>query len=99
MTKRDKLRRKLRNNPKGRNRQDIETLLKQFGFILDRVTGSHYIFVLIDSTTNSVHRFVIPIHGQQVKTIYVKQVIEQLDEIFPITDSNETLEDDDEEIT
>ncbi len=96
MSKRDKLRRKLRNNSKGRTRQDIETLLKQFGFILDRVTGSHYIFILIDKANNTVHRVVIPIHGQQVKTVYVKQVIEKLDELFPIT---ETDEGDDDEIT
>ena len=98
MSKRDKLRRKLRNNPKGRTRQDIETLLRQYGFILDRVTGSHYIFILTDYVNHVVHRFVIPVHGQQVKTGYVKQVIEKLDDLFPITESDEVTEDDDEEI-
>jgi hypothetical protein len=44
MTKREKLRRKLRNNPAGATIQDVETLLTGFGFTLARVTGSHRIY-------------------------------------------------------
>jgi len=90
MSKRDKLRRKLHNNPKGRTRQEIETLLGYYGFYLDRVTGSHHVFIVQIEETN--HRLVIPIHGQAVKTVYVKQVIEKLDELFP----TETEDGDDE---
>lgn len=91
MSKRDKLRRKLRNNPKGRTKQDIETLLAQFGFILDRVSGSHHVFLL--RTGEAVHRIVVPIHGQKVKPVYVKQVVQKLDELFPVEDREEVEND------
>lgn len=81
MSKREKLRRKLRNNPKGRTKHDIETLLGHFGFVLDRVSGSHHIFIFVDGDV--VVRIVIPIHVQQVKSVYVKQVLEKIDEVFP----------------
>lgn len=67
MMKRDKLRRKLRNNPKGRTKQEIETMLGHFGFSLDRVSGSHHIFMLRDDEI--VQRITVPIHGQKVKTV------------------------------
>ncbi len=44
MSKRDKLRRKLRNHPKGAKFSEVETLLLGFGFILARVSGSHHVF-------------------------------------------------------
>ncbi len=91
MSKRDKLRRKLRNNPKGRTKREIETLLGQLGFVLDRVSGSHHVFILRDGDT--VHRIVVPIHGQRIKPVYVKQVIEKIDEIFPIEEGEESSED------
>jgi predicted RNA binding protein YcfA (HicA-like mRNA interferase family) len=75
MSKRDKLRRKLRNNPRGRTKQEVETLLGQFGFVLDRVSGSHHVFILKIGDTR--HRIVAPIHGQKVKAVSVKQVIEK----------------------
>jgi predicted RNA binding protein YcfA (HicA-like mRNA interferase family) len=91
MSKRDKLRRKLRQNPKGRTKQEIETLLGHFGFTLDRVSGSHHNFVVrIGDTT---HRLTVPIHGQTVKTTYVKQVIEKIDELFPLEDADPNPED------
>jgi predicted RNA binding protein YcfA (HicA-like mRNA interferase family) len=84
MSRRNKLRRKLQNSPKGRTAQDIETLLGYFGFLLDRVSGSHRIYVLRDGET--VHRLVVPIHNNQVKTVYVKQILEKIDELFPEED-------------
>lgn len=81
MTKRDKLRRKLRNNPKGVQFTEIETLLLRFGFVLVRTKGSHHIFQYNDDEhTISV---VVPVHGNQVKIPYVKDTIEILDELFP----------------
>jgi hypothetical protein len=38
MSKRGKLRQKLRNNPKNATKQDVETLLLSYGFVLDRVS-------------------------------------------------------------
>jgi len=95
MSKRDKLRRKLRNNPKGRTKQEIETLLINFGFSLDRVSGSHHVFIWWDGKTHQ--RIVVPIHGQRVKPVYVKQIVERIDELFPPEDSDDDLKEDENE--
>ena len=79
MSKRGKLRQKLRNNPRNATKQDIETLLLGYGFVLDRVSGSHHIYTYkVDDVT---HRLVIPFHGQKVKVDYVLWALEVLDEI------------------
>ncbi len=43
-------------------------------FTLGRVTGSHHVFVREDVT------FIIPKHGKSVKTVFVKRVVEILEE-------------------
>jgi predicted RNA binding protein YcfA (HicA-like mRNA interferase family) len=95
MSKRGKLRRKLRNNPQGRTKREIETLLGYFGFSLDRVSGSHHVFILRDGEI--IHRLVVPIHRQQVKSIYVKQILEKIDELFPPEEDEEGSEAGDDE--
>ena len=82
MSKREKLRAKLRNNPSDATMQDVATLLGRYGFILERIQGSHHIFRYSDG--NQTLNIVIPMFGRQVKTIYVKRVIELLDRLFPI---------------
>ncbi len=81
MSKRDKLRNKLRNNPKGIKFSELETLLLRFGFRLVRVKGSHHFFEYQLGDNSAI--VVVPLHGNQVKTQYVKDVIEILDELFP----------------
>lgn len=81
MSKRDKLRRKLRNNPKGVKFNELETLLLRFGFTLVRVKGSHHFYQYQQDEINVI--VVIPIHGNQVKVQYVKDSIDILDELFP----------------
>jgi predicted RNA binding protein YcfA (HicA-like mRNA interferase family) len=49
-------------------------LLEQEGFALDRVTDSHYIFEKDEIT------FVVPVHNKKVKTVYVKRVIELIEQ-------------------
>jgi predicted RNA binding protein YcfA (HicA-like mRNA interferase family) len=87
MSKRDKLRRKLRNNPKGVKFSDLEALLLRFGFVLVRITGSHHMFRHHDEG----EKLVIPVHGNHVKPEYVIEVIDILDVIFPeVTDDEES---------
>ena len=69
-----KLLQRLKNNPKGATFEEIRTLLLQEGFRLDRVTGSHHIFKKLGVT------FVIPVHQNRVKSVYVKRVIELVEE-------------------
>ncbi|MBZ0278184.1 MAG: type II toxin-antitoxin system HicA family toxin [Anaerolineae bacterium] len=81
MSKREKRRRKIRNNPKDTTMEELETLLVQFGFELMRVSGSHHIYRY--SNDDLERKITVPLHGHKVKTVYVKQVIELLDELFP----------------
>ncbi len=81
MTKREKLRRKLRNRPADCNMQDVQTLLQRYDFTLVRTRGSHHIFEYDDG--KEWRQIVVPVHGRKVKKVYTKQVVELLDELFP----------------
>jgi predicted RNA binding protein YcfA (HicA-like mRNA interferase family) len=69
-----KLLERLKNNPNNATFADIRTLLLREGFSLDRVTGSHHIF------KKSGTIFVIPVHGKRVKSVYVKRVVELIEQ-------------------
>lgn len=58
MTKRDKLRKRLRNSPKNVSYQEIDTLLTRFGFVLSRTTGSHHIHIYGEG--ESARNIIIP---------------------------------------
>lgn len=90
MSKREKLRRKLRNNPAGATMQEVETLLARFGFILVRVSGSHHIYEYEEGDVWK--QIVVPLHGRKVKRVYVRKAVEAIDELFP-----EDMEDDDDD--
>lgn len=88
MSKREKLRQKLKNNPNSVNFNDLRTLLTNFGFMLIRTSGSHHLFQYDDGT--QIKSVTIPVHGNKVKAFYVKKVTDLLDVLFPedtITDS------------
>ncbi|NJL48694.1 MAG: type II toxin-antitoxin system HicA family toxin [Leptolyngbyaceae cyanobacterium SM2_5_2] len=74
MSKREKLLERLKNNPNNATFSEIRRLLKQEGFTLDRITGSHDVFTRNETT------FVIPVHNNRVKMIYVKRVIELIEQ-------------------
>jgi predicted RNA binding protein YcfA (HicA-like mRNA interferase family) len=44
MSKKDKLLRRILDNPTNVRFQELQKLLDQYGFILERVTGDHYIY-------------------------------------------------------
>lgn len=69
-----KLLERLKNNPVGVTFDDIRTLLLREGFHLDRITGSHHVFKKAGIT------FVIPVHANRVKSVYVKRVIELVEQ-------------------
>ena len=70
MSKREKLRQKLRQQPADASMQDVETLLLRFGFILSRVRGSHHIFDYDDG--KRFQQLIVPLHGRRVKKFYVE---------------------------
>ena len=65
---------RLTNNPKGATFDDVRTLLLEEGFRLERITGSHHIFKKASVT------FVIPVHANRVKSVYVRRVVELIKE-------------------
>jgi predicted RNA binding protein YcfA (HicA-like mRNA interferase family) len=48
---------------------DVKKLLERAGYRLDRISGSHHIFV-----KPGVPHVNIPVHGGKVKPFYVRQV-------------------------
>ncbi|MCX5965399.1 MAG: type II toxin-antitoxin system HicA family toxin [Cyanobacteria bacterium] len=74
MAKREKLIEALSNHPNNVTFSDIQALLEIEGFNLDRITGSHHIFKKDEIT------FVIPVHKNRVKSVYVKRVIDLINE-------------------
>lgn len=79
MTKREKLLQKLRISRAGARATDVQTLLLAYGFKLDRTKGSHRVYVYNDGTAKKA--VVIPVHGNEVKPLYVSDVIQAIDEL------------------
>ncbi|MFM6105166.1 MAG: type II toxin-antitoxin system HicA family toxin [Sphaerospermopsis kisseleviana] len=48
-------------------------MLELDNFVLDRITGSHHIFIKDDII------LVIPVHNNRVKSVYVKRVLELIE--------------------
>lgn len=74
MGKREKLIDRLTNSPQNATCADLRTLLEYEGFYLDTITGSHHIFKYAETT------FVIPVHNNKVKAIYVCKVLELIEQ-------------------
>jgi len=81
MSKRDKLRARIKNNPNGVTFSEIRTLLIAFGFVMVRQSGSHHIFEYDDGIL--YEQIIIPVHGKQVKPLYSKRVVAAIDRIAP----------------
>jgi hypothetical protein len=73
MGKREKLIDRLTNSPKNASFADLRNLLEYEGFYLDEVTDTHHIFIYAETI------FVIPIHNEKVKVIYVEKILELID--------------------
>ena len=76
MTKADKLNNKIRRNPNNVKIQDLISWLENNGFSLDRVNGSHHIFVhpIIETPINIQKK-----KDGTAKTYQVKQAIKIID--------------------
>jgi predicted RNA binding protein YcfA (HicA-like mRNA interferase family) len=74
MGKREKLIDRLTNSPQNATFSDIRNLLEYEGFYLDRAKGSHHVFKYAETS------FVIPIHNNRVKAIYVRKVLELIEQ-------------------
>lgn len=76
MTKTGKLNQKIRRNPKNIKFQDLIRWLEDNGFFLDRVNGSHHIFVhpIIETPINIQKK-----KDGTAKTYQIKQAIKIID--------------------
>ncbi len=93
MGKREKLIDRLTNSPQNATFADLRNLLEYEGFYLDsrserlllgqrlrqrqRVTDSHHVFIYAETI------FVIPVHNDRVKAIYVEKVLELIESADP----------------
>jgi predicted RNA binding protein YcfA (HicA-like mRNA interferase family) len=80
MARRDKLLRRMRNNPLNVSMRDLQTVLESFGFELDRIRGSHHVFV--GEVEGKGVTLVIPLRKPHVKAGYVQEVLELVDQIL-----------------
>jgi len=75
MSQRDNLLKKIRSHPKSVSFHDLDSLLRMYGYELDRVSGSHHIYARQGHPSINVSR-----HGAQVHSAAVKEVLEMIDE-------------------
>ncbi len=69
MTRKIKQIDKIKANPKDVKFSDLVILLKEFGFDLKRIKGSHHVYNRDDVT------FIVPVHKNRIKEIYVKRIL------------------------
>ncbi|MEA3456688.1 MAG: type II toxin-antitoxin system HicA family toxin [Campylobacterota bacterium] len=74
MSKKEKLIRAIKNNPTNIKFEDLKKILEELGYSAINRGGSHYIF-----TKNNCDSLTIP-YKKPVKVIYVKQVIQIIEE-------------------
>ncbi len=77
MSKRKKRLEKIRRSPKNVSLDELRKVLEDCGFVLDRVTGSHHIFIVeMEQKTLS---FSLPFKRPPLKEIYVKDLLSIID--------------------
>ena len=69
-----KLLESLKQSPNNVTFAQIRKLLEQEGFTLERITGSHHVF------RKEATIFVLPVHKNKVKAVYVKRVVEIIED-------------------
>jgi predicted RNA binding protein YcfA (HicA-like mRNA interferase family) len=73
MDRRD-LRRRLGQRPKAVRFSEAQQLLEAYGWILRRVSGSHYLFA------RGADRLVIPFRRPHILPIYVRQILSKTED-------------------
>jgi predicted RNA binding protein YcfA (HicA-like mRNA interferase family) len=84
MSKRKKRLERLRRNPKNVRPEELDSVLKEFGFIPDFSAGSHVAY-----RHPSGVRITVAAHGQHVPSYIVKQALKAID-MLAINDEDET---------
>lgn len=74
MTRHEKLVDRIRARPPEADDRDLETLLKAYGWLLDRQTGSHVPFVKPGEQSLTVPK----VGGRKVKRVYLDDICDRL---------------------
>ena len=93
MSKRKKRLQRIKANPKNVSFDDLRTLLEDYGFVLERSSGSHHSFKV--EINGEYVLFVLP-YRRPVKPNYVKDAVKLIEEI-EAQSQVEAEEDDDNE--
>lgn len=93
MIKRRKRLERIRRNPKSVSFEDLQQVLVDYGFTLERSSGSHHIFKF--EIEGEIATIIIPF-ARPVKAAYVKDALKVIDEIEKLSeqaeDTNESSE-------
>jgi predicted RNA binding protein YcfA (HicA-like mRNA interferase family) len=73
MSKRQKRLQKLRQNPKNVTFDALQQVLFDYGFYLERTSGSHHVFEVTQA--GATYTLSIPVHGT-IKPVYVRQALQ-----------------------
>jgi len=71
----EKIIEKMKNRPKGIRFEELVKVLNHYGYILVRVKGSHHHF-----RNDKGDVITIPNHGNPIKAVYVKDVLQRIGE-------------------
>ena len=74
MTRFNKLKERIERDktPKDITYEEIKKYLKHYGYELERINGSHHMFVGEDGDL-----IILPIHSNRIKYVYVKKIIDK----------------------
>lgn len=93
MSKKRKRLERLRQNPKNVTFEDLRTVLEDYGFTLERSSGSHHSFKV--KLGDEYILLVIP-YRRPIKPNYVKDALAIIDEIMAAQTSTEESDEDEE---
>lgn len=77
MTRKEKRFLKLLENPKEATLSEIVIVLRDFGYELERIKGSHFIFKGVKGDI-----IILPAHNNKVKKYYIKTIIQKIYNLF-----------------
>lgn len=73
MTNMNKRIQKLFDSPANVTIQELQIVLEYFGYKLDRIRGSHFVF-----KSKSGDVYPVPVHGNKIQKYYIKKLLKVL---------------------
>jgi predicted RNA binding protein YcfA (HicA-like mRNA interferase family) len=87
MTRKEKRLERIRQNPKKVSFEELRQVLLDYGFVIKRSRGSHFVFdVQMD---DEVVTFTVPYTKPYLKSIYVKEALDLIDQIIALGNNDE----------